>query len=219
MVFLPQYNTVIFDLDGTLLDTLADLTDSVNHVLSLYGYPSRSMAEIRSFVGNGIRMLMVRAVPEQVDEEAFTAIFADFQAYYTDHCRMQTKPYAGISEMLGALKAKGYRLGIVSNKNDTAVKALSSYFFGDLIAVAVGQRPGIPVKPAPDMVEHVLRRLRAETYRTLYVGDSGVDKATADQASLDCALVTWGYWDKERLLPLSPCLLADAPWQITAFLP
>jgi phosphoglycolate phosphatase len=215
---LPQYNTVIFDLDGTLLDTLADLTDGVNHVLSHYGYPIRSREDIRSFVGNGIRKLMERALPEHVENDAFEEMLAAFRKYYTAHCRHYTKPYEGIMEMLQRLKDRGFCLAIVSNKNDAAVKALSSYFFGDFINVVVGQQPDVPVKPAPDMVEYAITLLGAARESVIYVGDSGVDKATADHAQLDCALVTWGFWDKERLLPLLPRFLADAPDQVTSFL-
>lgn len=215
---MRKYDTVIFDLDGTLLDTLADLTDGVNHVLSNEGYPPRSMTEIRGFVGNGIRKLMERALPEHVESDTFEAVFGAFKTYYTAHCRLKTKPYDGIMEMLQALKDRGYRLAIVSNKNDAAVKELSSFFFGGLIEVAVGQKENMPTKPAPDMVEHALSLLGSEKERAVYVGDSGVDKATADHAGMDCALVTWGFWDRDRLSPLSPCLLADHPQQLTSFL-
>lgn len=215
---MRKYDTVIFDLDGTLLNTLADLTDGVNYVLSNEGYPSRSMAEIRSFVGNGIRKLMERALPEHVESDTFEDVFAAFKTYYTAHCRLKTKPYDGIMEMLQTLNGRGFRLAIVSNKNDAAVKELSSFFFGDLIEASVGQTENMPTKPAPDMAEHALSLLHSEKRRSVYVGDSGVDKATADHAGMDCVLVAWGFWDKGRLSPLSPCLLANDPLQLTSFL-
>lgn len=215
---LRKYDTVIFDLDGTLLNTLADLADSVNHVLSVYGYPQRSRDEIRAFIGNGIRKLVRRALPEQIAEETFQTVFAAFKTYYTAHCHMKTKPYDGIIEMLQALRQQGFRLAIVSNKNDAAVNELNQYFFGDLIPAAVGQKEGVPTKPAPDMVENALYLLGATKARAVYVGDSPVDKATADNVMLDCVLVSWGFCDKEVLTALAPTLLIDEPRQFLTFL-
>ena len=205
---MGQYNTVIFDLDGTLLDTLTDLTDSVNDVLSAYGYPSRSRAEIRSFIGNGIRKLMQRAAPEQISDSVFAELFTAFQTYYTAHCAVKTRPYDGIPELLRQLKAAGFRLAVVSNKNDAAVKTLTEQFFPGLIDVSIGQREGVPIKPAPDMVEIALTQIGAARGQAIYVGDSEVDSATAANAGLSVILVAWGFGDQEKLSRLAPKGLA-----------
>ncbi len=201
---MSQYNTVIFDLDGTLLDTLMDLTDSVNCVLSAWGYPQRSTAEIRSFIGNGVRKLMRRAVAEPVPDSVFAELFAAFQTYYTAHCTVKTRPYDGIPELLRELKAAGFRLAVVSNKNDVAVKNLTEYFFPGLFDVSIGQREGVSLKPAPDMVEIALTQLGADRRQAIYVGDSGVDHATAANAGLPLILVAWGFGDQRELSPLAP---------------
>ena len=206
--FLGQYNTVIFDLDGTLLDTIADLTDSVNYVLSAYGFPSRSRAEIRSFIGNGVRKLMQRAVPEQIGDSVFAELFATFKTYYMAHCAVKTRPYDGIPELLRELKAAGFRLAVVSNKHDAAVKALTEQFFPGLIDVSIGQREGVPLKPAPDMVEIALTQIGAARRQAIYVGDSEVDSATAVAAGLPLILVAWGFGDQDKLSRLAPKGLA-----------
>lgn len=218
--FLSQYNTVIFDLDGTLLDTLTDLTDSVNHVLSVYGYPARSREEIRSFIGNGVRKLMRRAVAEPVPDSVFAELFAAFQRYYTAHCAVKTRPYDGIPKLLRELKNAGFRLAVVSNKNDVAVKALTEHFFPGLLDVSIGQREGVPVKPAPDMVEIALTQLGTGPRQAIYVGDSHVDRATAATAGLRLILVAWGFGDQEKLSPLVPGGLAkDAETLAALILP
>lgn len=198
------YDTVIFDLDGTLLNTLDDLCDGVNHALNQYHYPLRSLEEVRSFVGNGIHKLMERAVPAFVTEEELSQVFDEFRTYYTAHCNVKTRPYEGILQLLANLKSDGYKTAIVSNKNDAAVKELAELYFSGLIDVAVGQREGIRIKPAPDSVNEVMRLLHTEYSKALYVGDSEVDKATADQAHMDCILVDWGFRDREDLVTLNP---------------
>ena len=198
------YDTVIFDLDGTLLDTLEDLQDAVNFVLLKRGYPLRSLEEIRSFVGNGIFLLMERAVPEEVTEEELQRIYLEFREYYTSHCKIKTKPYEGVKELLQYLKDNGYLTAIVSNKNDAAVKQLSQDYFPGLIDIAVGQREGIRIKPAPDTINEVLKLLDTDSKRTLYVGDSEVDQATAENASMDYVLVDWGFRSREQLMELKP---------------
>ncbi|HMM07032.1 MAG TPA: HAD-IA family hydrolase [Clostridiales bacterium] len=217
---MSQYDTVIFDLDGTLLDTLEDLADSVNHVLFLYGYPLRSMAEIRSFVGNGVRKLMRRAVADPVPDSVFAELFAAFQWYYNAHCAVKTKPYEGIPELLRELKAAGFRLAVVSNKNDAAVKNLIEHFFPGLFDVSIGQREGVPLKPAPDMVEIALTHLGAARRQAIYVGDSEVDSATAANAGLRLILVAWGFGGQKELSLLTPGRLAkDAETLAALILP
>ena len=186
-----MYDTVIFDMDGTLLDTLDDLTSAVNHTLRQYSYPAHTKDEVRSFIGNGIGRLMRNAVPDNIDEDKFNQVFSSFKQYYTTHSSIETRPFAGILTMLGELKRRGIRTAIVSNKNIEAVEELNKHFFSDYIQIAIGEKPGIRRKPYPDTLLEAMRLLDAG--HTLYVGDSVVDKQTADNAGVDCVLVRWGY--------------------------
>ena len=206
---MKKKNTIIFDLDGTLLDTLEDLRDSVNVTLSHFGWETRSLEEIRHFVGNGIRKLMERATPEDCSNEQFEEAFAFFREYYVGHCRIKTKPYEGILKLLASLKEMGYRLAIVSNKNDTAVKELCQDYFKDYVTVAIGEREGVARKPAPDSVFAALKELGSSAEDAVYIGDSEVDYATAKNSELDCILVSWGFRDKELLENLEGVAVVD----------
>ena len=179
---------ILFDLDGTLLDTLADLHDSVNHVMRQFGYPERTLEEVRLFVGNGARRLMDLAVPEGAD--AGMALDA-FQSWYPNHCRIKTQAYAGIPEALEILKKK-YPVAIVSNKPDAAVKVLCADYFPGIYAI--GESADCPRKPAPDMVFKAMKEL--DLTRCIYVGDSEVDVLTAQNAGVPCLSVLWGFRDK-----------------------
>ena len=182
---------ILFDLDGTLLDTLEDLHDSVNHTLKCFGYPERSLEEVRRFVGNGARRLMDQAVPDGVDGgEAF----AYFQSWYRDHCQIKTRPYDGVPEALESLKGK-YPMAIVSNKPDVAVKPLCQQYFPGIYAL--GEVPGCPRKPEPDMVYKAMEAIGVE--KCVYVGDSEVDVLTAKNAGVPCLSVLWGFRDREEL--------------------
>lgn len=182
---------VIFDLDGTLLDTLEDLTDAVNATMDAFGYPRRSLEEVRQFVGNGAARLIQLAVPESVD---FAPAFAWFKTYYDAHCRIKTGPYPGILEALAQIAAR-YPVAIVSNKPDTAVKALCADYFPGVFAI--GEHPGCPRKPAADMVWKAMTALDAQ--RCIYVGDSEVDVETARNAGVPCLNVLWGFRDRDVL--------------------
>ena len=182
---------ILFDLDGTLLDTLEDLHDSVNHVLREFGYPERTLEEVRLFVGNGARRLMDQAVPEGVDGKA---AFDAFQPYYREHCRIKTRAYEGIPEALAVLKEK-YPLAIVSNKPDAAVKVLCADYFPGIYAR--GESADCPRKPAPDMVYKAMETIGVET--CIYVGDSEVDVLTAKNAGVPCLSVLWGFRDKDDM--------------------
>ncbi len=184
---------LIFDLDGTLLDTLEDLKDSVNFALSSFGCPGRSLEEVRAFVGNGAELLMRRALPEGF--QSFSEAFAAFKAHYGANCRNKTAPYPGIMEALEALGQR-YRLAIVSNKPDFAVKELCAELFPGV--PAWGEMPGIPRKPAPDMLRHAMDALEAES--CIYIGDSEVDVRTAQNAGVKCLSVTWGFRDEDVLI-------------------
>lgn len=192
---------VIFDLDGTLLDTLCDLCDSTNDALDAIGAPRRTIDEVRSFVGNGIRMLMLRAVPGGDTNPLFDTAMNAFVASYKKNCANKTKPYEGIPELLSELSADGYKLAVVSNKADFAVKMLVRDYFGDVISVAIGEREneGIKKKPAPDTVIAALRELGCEKENAVYVGDSEVDIMTAKNAGMRCISVGWGFRSREEL--------------------
>lgn len=211
-----MYKAVIFDLDGTLLNTLEDLKDSVNHVLKEYDYPTRTLEEVRNFVGNGIHKLIERAVPQETDLETVEKIFEDFREYYGEHCRIKTTPYEGIKKVLGQLKEMGFKMAVVSNKNHEAVQELIPYYFGDLLPVAIGQKEGIATKPAPDSVYEAMRILQVEKKDCVYVGDSDVDRATASNAGIDCISVTWGFRSEEMLRELKPEYLISKPEEIVA---
>ena len=215
---MKKYDTVIFDLDGTLLNTLEDLADAVNHVLKTNRYPERTIEEVRHFVGNGIRRLLAQAVPENVSGEEFERVFEEFKSYYTANCQIKTCAYEGIMPLLKCLYEKGYAMAIVSNKNHAAVCELNDIYFKEYIEVAIGQKDGIRKKPAPDTVIQALKELGKDKERTIYVGDSEVDFATAQNSEMDCALVTWGFRTTEELSKFAPTAFIDRPEQLLGVL-
>ena len=190
---------IIFDLDGTLLDTIGDLTDGVNHALERFGYPPRTVAEVTAFVGNGIGNLIARALPGGRENPDYDRVFGEFREFYSENCMIKTKPYPGVPELLRAIRGRGVVSAIVSNKNDLAVRRLKEKYFNDDVALAVGEREGIKRKPAPDSVLEVLRRMGAEAEEALYVGDSEVDVLTAKNAGIDLVAVDWGFRPREVL--------------------
>lgn len=191
--------TVIFDLDGTLLNTLEDLKDSTNFALSQFGFPVRTIEEIRNFVGNGVKILIERAVPAGCDDKTIEKCLAIFKENYSKNMYNHTKPYNSIKEILTILREKGLKIGVVSNKFDSAVKELCNLYFENLIDIAIGQADDVPKKPAPDGVFKAMKKLNADKFSTVYVGDSEVDVATAKNAELPCIGVTWGFRDKKDL--------------------
>ena len=207
-----EYKTFIFDLDGTLLDTLQDLADSVNHALRQYGMPEHSLDDIRRFVGNGVRLLMERAVPEGAQHPLFEEAFATFRQYYMQHSLDTTRPYDGIVETIHELKQRGCRLAVVSNKMMAATQELVAHFFPD-IEVAIGEHEaaGIRKKPAPDTVDEALRQLGVTREGAVYVGDSDVDLLTARNSGLPCISVLWGFRDREFLEEHGATFFAAAP--------
>ena len=211
---MDRFDTVIFDLDGTLLNTLEDLADAVNHALTFYGMPERTLEEVRRFVGNGIRNLMRRAVPEGEANPEFEKAFEEFRFYYKEHCNEKTKLYPGVEGMLAELKEKGYHLGIVSNKADFAVQELRELYFKDMVEAAVGEREGIARKPAKDMVEQAMREMGATPEHAVYVGDSDVDIQTAANSGIPCISVTWGFRDKEFLREHGALHFADTAKEV-----
>lgn len=209
-----KLKAVIFDLDGTILDTLEDLKNSVNFALSKNGLPVRTIDEIRAFVGNGIRLLMERAVPENTNDELLERCFLDFKKHYKEHSADNTKPYDGIIPVLREIKAKGIKLAVVSNKADFAVQTLVEEYFQGLFDFAVGEREGIRRKPCPDSVNEAIRVLDASPDEVVYVGDSEVDIETSRNAGVNCVAVTWGFRDKCVLESLSPEYIIDKPSQL-----
>ncbi len=209
-----KYNSVVFDLDGTLLDTLGDLRDSVNFALEKNGLPKRTTEEIRSFVGNGIRLLIERSVPENTPSEITDQCFSDFKEYYKDHSAILTKAYDGIIDLMNELKSKGVKIAVVSNKADFAVKTLMEDYFSGRYDCAYGERSGVPRKPEPDSVFGAISEMGADAENTVYIGDSEVDVETSKNAKLPCIAVTWGFRDKEVLEGLSPEYIADSPRDI-----
>ncbi|CCY62504.1 putative phosphoglycolate phosphatase bacterial [Clostridium sp. CAG:967] len=190
-------DTVIFDLDGTLLNTLEDLRNSTNFALSEFGFPKRSLEEVRSFVGNGVRKLIERAVPQSCDKETTEKCLEIFKKNYSENMYNNTAPYNSILEILKDLRNNGLKIGVVSNKFDSAVKELCKKYFEDLVDIAIGQAGDVPKKPAPDGVLKAIKLLGAENI--VYVGDSGVDVQTAKNANIPCIGVTWGFRDKKDL--------------------
>lgn len=209
-----KFNSVVFDLDGTLLDTLGDLRDSVNYALEKNRLPKRTTEEIRSFVGNGIRLLIERSVPENTSSEITDKCFSAFKEYYKEHSAILTKPYDGIIDIMKALKSKGVKIAVVSNKADFAVKTLMEDYFGGLYDCAYGERAGVPRKPAPDGVFNAINEMGADVENTVYVGDSEVDVEVSRNAQLPCIAVTWGFRDKKVLESLNPEYIVDSPSDI-----
>ena len=210
--------TIIFDMDGTLLDTLDDLWAATNAALSAYGLKERSREEVRSFVGNGIAKLMQRAIGRENYSE-FDGALEAFNRYYGEHCKDKTKPYEGIIPLLEALKERGIKTAVVSNKTDFAVKILAEEYFKGLITEAVGENEaaGIRKKPAPDSLFAVMEKLNAKRETTLYVGDSEVDIQTAQNAGVACVSVTWGFKDREFLIGNGATTLVDTPFEILKY--
>lgn len=202
---------VIWDLDGTLLNTLDDLAASVNAALAMNGMPLRSTEEVRAFVGNGIRNLMMRAVPDGEANPAFDKALEDFTHHYGAHSRDRTRPYDGILEMLDRLSAVGVKHAIVSNKIDFAVKELSRAYFGERMCAAIGDDPSRARKPAPDSVLAAMREMGVTAQETVYVGDSDVDVLTARNAGVPCVAVLWGFRDEACLRAAGAERLARTP--------
>ncbi len=209
-----RYELAIFDLDGTILDTLEDLADGVNHALGMSGFPLRTIDEVRSFVGNGIRNLMERSVPQGTEKAAVDVVHKDFTAYYKVHCADKTRPYDGIKELILTLRKAGCRTAVVSNKADYGVQELCEQYFKDLFDFAVGERTGILKKPAPDSVNEVLSVLKTERKKAVYIGDSDVDLATARNAEMDCIAVSWGFRSVEFLRENGAQVIVSEPEEI-----
>lgn len=208
---MHKYKTYIFDLDGTLLSTLADLAASTNYALRTHHMPERSIDEVRRFVGNGVKKLMERAIPDGLNNPLFEDTFATFRQHYMQHNLDTTQPYPGIMQLLEQLKAEGKNIAVVSNKFYAATRELCRHFFGDLVPVAIGEREDIRKKPAPDTAIEALRELGVDKEGAVYIGDSDVDIMTAKNSGMPCVSVLWGFRDKEFLLEHGATTLISQP--------
>lgn len=197
---MRKYSTYIFDLDGTLLYTLDDLANSVNYAMREFGFPEHSTEDVRKMVGNGIKKLIERAIPSGTDNPQYDKVYSVFMEHYLKHSLDTTRPYDGITEMLGSLKRQGKKMAVVSNKYYKATEELCRHFFNDYISVAIGESENIRKKPAPDSVLEAIRRLGADKDDCVYVGDSEVDIETAKNSGLPCISVLWGFREKGFLL-------------------
>ncbi len=205
---------IILDLDGTILNTLEDLTDSVNFALENGGFPTRTIDEIRTFVGNGAKNLIVRALPEGESEETLNKTLAAFKAHYETNKTNKTSPYDGMPEVLAELKKRGCKLAIVSNKHDDAVQGLFNQFFSDTCDFALGNCDFLPKKPAPDMILYALEKIGKTVEDAVYIGDSEVDVVTADNTNIPCISVLWGFRDEDVLKASGAKIIANNPRDI-----
>lgn len=209
VMVMKRYKAIIFDMDGTVLDTLDELTSSLNHIFALHQLAPKSAQDVRACLGYGYVGLIERAAPH-ADETLKAQLTDEFKSYYGSHCQGHTHPYDGITDVLLQLRKAGYATAIVSNKGQQAVSSLHDEFFQDLVDFSLGESPAFEKKPAPDMVWEALRRLDCAAADAVYVGDSEVDKLTADHAGLTSVLVTWGFRDKPFLEGLHPDYIVDS---------
>ena len=210
-----MYDTYIFDLDGTLLSTLDDLAASCNYALRTNSMPQRTIDEVRRFVGNGVKKLMERAIPDGLLNPKFEKTYADFRQHYMQHNLDTTKPYDGIMQLLRELNRRGKKIAVVSNKFYAATQELCEHFFGKaLVPVAIGEREDIRKKPAPDTVVEALRQLNASADTAVYIGDSDVDIETARNSGMPCISVLWGFRDRQFLIDHGATTLVERPEEI-----
>ncbi len=210
-----MYRVALFDLDGTVLDTLDDLTAAVNYALEKEHFPTHTRERVCAYVGNGIGKLIERAVPTGTDSETTARVLDTFRTYYAAHCAVYTKPYAGVVDMLRTLREHGIKTALVSNKADFAVQALANDYFKGLFDVALGERAEIARKPAPDMVYRVLNELGEHAEDAVFIGDSDVDVLTAKNAGLDGIFVIWGFRDATCLREAGATRLVDSVAALT----
>jgi phosphoglycolate phosphatase len=209
---------IIFDLDGTLLDTLDDLWHSVNFALTQHYLPTRTREQVRSFVGNGIRVLIQKAVPEDCDPSVVDSVFTTFQNHYMHHSMDNTRMYDGIEHLLEELKRRNYNIAIASNKIDAAVQDLSDRFFKSYVTYAVGEGNGLNRKPSPDLLLACIKQTECRLDEVIYVGDSEVDIETAHNAQIPVVSVTWGFRDKDTLRELHPDYIINTPLELLPIL-
>ena len=209
-----KYEAVIFDLDGTLIDTLEDLKDSINFALEQHGMPERSLEEVRTFVGNGVKKLVFRSVPENTSEELRESCLKAFKAHYITNSMNKTRPYNGICELIKKLKEKGVKLAVVTNKTQDAADAIMNEFFKDDFEIIIGQIDGVAQKPQPDGVWYAIEKLGASKQNSVYIGDSEVDCLTAKNSGIPIIGVTWGFRGRKVLEENNADYIVDSPEEI-----
>lgn len=210
-----KYKLIIFDMDGTILDTLTDLADGVNYALARTGHELKSYEQVRGYLGNGIQKTIERSLPPGTDEHEQAKVLGFFREYYSIHCSDHTRAYKGINEELRLLKNLGYKLAVVSNKSDEAVKVLCKQYFDGIFDMSAGSRAGICKKPCPDSVIMVMQKLKGNCDAAIYVGDSEVDIQTAANAKIRCISVDWGFRDRSQLVEAGATVIISDPAQIT----
>lgn len=212
-----RYKLYIFDLDGTILDTLTDLWSAVNYTMRQFDYPTLTKEQVADRTGNGIARLVRLSLPEGVDEDTQKRALAIFKQYYVEHCADNTKPYEHIKDVIATLKESGAKCAVISNKADEAVQKLAKDYFDGLYDVVMGQKDGVRQKPYPDEVESVLKELDVKRQDAVYIGDSEVDVQTAKNAGLDLIAVSWGFRGKARLAESGANVIIDTPEQILQY--
>ena len=213
-----KYQAVLFDMDGTVLDTLDDLCDSINHSLAEFSLPPVSREHVRQCLGNGAAFLVSHSIPSDSSHELEADVLAFYKPWYDAHCLIKTAPYEGILPMMQSLKEQGLRLAIISNKPDRAVQELSDAFFPGLLELSVGESPSVRRKPAPDTVLTAASQIGLSVDQCVYVGDSEVDLQTARNAGMDCISVTWGFRDESQLIEAGASVLVRTPEELESLL-
>lgn len=213
-----KYKGIVFDMDGTVLDTLPDLNAAVNHTMRHFGFPERSVAHSAAALGNGALALIRCSVPEGTDDETIAKVLDYYKPWYDAHSLEKTAPYEGITDMLKLLGGRGRRLCIVTNKQDNTARELADRFFSGLLDATVGEKPGIPRKPAPDMPREAAKLMGCKPEECLYVGDTEVDVLTARNSGMECAAVTWGFRSREQVLATGAVNVFDTVEQLTEFI-
>lgn len=215
---MKRYKLAIFDLDGTILNTIKDLTNTMNHALDLYNLPNVNEKQVATYLGNGIRRLCELAVPINTDIKVIDGVFNAFNEYYTIHCNDYTSPYDGIIDVINKIKENGIKVAVVSNKADYAVKPLLNHHFKDIFEYGVGLKDGIRKKPYPDSCNEILNKLNIDRKEAVYIGDTEVDIETAKNAGMDCISVSWGFRSKEELINAGACKIIDGPDLLVKYL-
>ena len=213
-----KYKAVLFDMDGTVLDTLGDLAAAVNHTLREFSMPERSIAEVAAALSNGAAYLIAHTVPDGTSKELTDKVLAAYALYYDAHCDILTGPYDGIVPLMEKLRDKGVKLAVISNKQDTAVKPLAEKYFPGLLEIAVGESAEVRRKPNPDAVLAALRHIGVEREDAIYVGDTEVDLQTARNAGMECASVDWGFRTREQLVEIGAEHIFDTVQELEEYL-
>lgn len=209
---------ILFDLDGTLMNTLEDLTDSTNHILTINNFPTRTIEEIRNFVGNGIRKLIERAVPENTSESIIEKCYQEMIIYYKEHSLIKTSPYPGVTELIKSLRLKGIKIGIITNKAQNSADVIVDKFFKNSIDLVIGDNNKFPLKPNPDSINEVIKYFNVSKNETIYIGDSEVDLLTGKNADVKTIAVLWGFRDKEFLIKKGGKIFAETSKELEKLL-